>query len=83
MRPKLACRALPPALLIVLACARTHCRLRVPIALGKEAEAVVAPVVARNGDTDRRPARNGDTDARSVRRFCRELAQPRSLFVSM
>src|SRR6266478_3916039 len=32
-------------------------RLGVPIALEKEAEAVVAPVVAaRNGDIDRRPA---------------------------
>jgi Spy/CpxP family protein refolding chaperone len=55
-----ACRFLPPALLhrlIVLAGARARVgRLGVPIALGKEAEAVVAPVVARNGDTDRRPA---------------------------
>ena len=54
-----ACRVLPPALLhrlIVLAGARTRIgRLRVPIALEKEAEAVVAPeVAARNGD--RRPA---------------------------
>ena len=44
--------------LIVLAGARTRIgRLGVPIALEKEAEAVVAPVVAaRNGDIDRRPA---------------------------
>jgi len=68
---------LPPALLhIVLAGARTRFgRLGVPIALEKEAEAVVAPVVAaRNGDIDRRPAhdeaalglvsRNGDIDRR-------------------
>src|SRR5438105_15730969 len=58
-----ACRVLPPALLhrlIVLAGARTRiARLGVPIALEKEAEAVVAPVVAaRNGDIDRRPARH-------------------------
>src|SRR5258707_6239822 len=56
-----ASRVLPPALLhrlIVLAGARTRiARLGVPIALEKEAEAVVAPVVAaRNGDIDRRPA---------------------------
>ena len=56
-----ACRVLPPALLhrlIVLAGARARIgRLRVPIALGKEAEAIVAPeVAARNGDSDRRPA---------------------------
>src|SRR6202046_1638933 len=56
-----ACRVLPPALLhrlIVLAGARTRIgRLRVPIALEKGAEDVVAPVVAaRNGDSDRRPA---------------------------
>ena len=48
--------ALPPALLhrlIVLAGAPTRIgRLGVPIALEKEAEAVVA----RNGDIDRRPA---------------------------
>src|SRR5437879_1432625 len=55
-----ACRVLPPALLhrlIVLAGARTRIgRLRVPIALEKEAEAIVVPVVAaRNGDIDRRP----------------------------
>jgi hypothetical protein len=70
---------LPPALLhrlIILAGARTRIgRLGVPIALEKEAEAVVAPVVAaRNGDIDRRPApheatlglvsRNGDIDRR-------------------
>src|SRR4029077_18751796 len=78
-----ACRVLPPALLhrlIVLARARTHVRwLRVPIALEKEAEPVVAPVVAaRNGDTNRRPAhqeavvapvvaaRNGDTNRRTA-----------------
>src|SRR5262249_60206866 len=66
---------LPPALLhIVLAGARIG-RLGVPIALEKEAEAVVAPVVAaRNGDIDRRPAhhesalglfsRNGNIDRR-------------------
>src|SRR5712672_4468661 len=59
-----ACRVLPPALLhrlIVLAGARTRiARLGVPIALKKEAEAVVAPVVAaRNGDIDARPARQG------------------------
>ena len=58
-----ACRVLPPALLhrlIVLAGARTCiARLGVPIALEKEAEAVVAPVVAaRNGDVDARPARH-------------------------
>lgn len=58
-----ACRVLPPALLhrlIVLAGARTCItRLGVPIALEKEAEAVVAPVVAaRNGDIDARPARH-------------------------
>ena len=58
-----ACRVLPPALLhrlIVLAGARTCiARLGVPIALEKEAEAVVAPVVAaRNGDIDARPARH-------------------------
>src|SRR2546429_4013702 len=58
-----ACRVLPPALLhrlIVLAGARTRiARLGVPIALEKEAEAVVAPVVAaRDGDIDRRPARH-------------------------
>src|SRR5499427_4642048 len=52
---------LPPALLhrlIVLAGAQTSIgRLGVPTALEKEAEAVVAPVVAaRNGDIDRRPA---------------------------
>ena len=52
---------LPPALLhrlIVLAGARTPIgRLGIPIALEKEAEAVVAPVVAaRNGDIIRRPA---------------------------
>jgi hypothetical protein len=54
-----ACRVLPPALLhlIVLARARARIgRLGVPIALEKEAEAVVAPVVAaRNPDIDRRP----------------------------
>src|SRR5712664_582355 len=58
-----ACRVLPPALLhrlIVLAGARTCiARLGVPIALEKEAEAVVAPVVAaRHGDIDARPARH-------------------------
>src|SRR6476660_5029887 len=56
-----ACRVLPPALLhrlIVLAGARTRIgRLGVPIALEKEAEAVVAPgVPARNADIDSRPA---------------------------
>ena len=56
-----ACRVLPPALLhrlIVLAGARTRIgRLRVPIALEKGAEDVVAPVVAaRDGDSDRGPA---------------------------
>ena len=56
-----ACRVLPPALLhrlIVLAGARRRIgRLGVPIALKKDAEAVVAPVVAaRNPDIDRRPA---------------------------
>jgi hypothetical protein len=56
-----ACRVLPPTLLhrlIVLAGARTCIgRLGVPIALEKEAEAAVAPVVAaRNGDIDRRLA---------------------------
>src|SRR5215468_12177552 len=59
--PRAACRVLPPALLhrlIVLAGARTSIgRLGVPIALEKEAEAVVAPVVAaRNWEIDRRPA---------------------------
>src|ERR1700730_16929195 len=58
-----ACRVLPPALLhrlIVLASARTRiARWGVPIALEKEAEAVVAPVVAaRNGHISRRPARH-------------------------
>src|SRR5258705_12011265 len=58
-----ACRVLPPSLLhrlIVLAGARTCiARLGVPISLEKEAEAVVAPVVAaRNGTIDRRPARH-------------------------
>ena len=53
-----ASRVLPPALLhrlIVLARARTRIgRLGVPIALEKETEAAVAPVVAaRNGDIDR------------------------------
>ena len=72
-------RVLPPALLhwlIVLAGPRTRIgRLGVPIALEKEAEAIVAPVVAaRNGNIDRRPAhheaalglvsRNGDIDRR-------------------
>src|SRR2546421_10733513 len=57
-----ACRVLPPALLrrlIVLAGARKRiARLGVPIA-PKEAEAVVAPVIAaRNGDIDRRLARH-------------------------
>jgi hypothetical protein len=50
-----ACCVLPPPLLhrlIVLAGARTRSRLGVPIALEKEAEAIVA----RNGDIDRRPA---------------------------
>src|SRR5262249_59536840 len=44
--------------LIVLAGAPTRIgRLGVPIALEKEAEAIVAPIVAaRNGDIDRRPA---------------------------
>ena len=60
--------------LIVLAGARARIgRLGVPIALEKETEAVVTPVVAaRNGDIDRRPAlhalglvsRNGDVDRR-------------------
>src|SRR6516225_533312 len=59
MRPRAARRILPPALLhrlIVLAGAWTPIgRLGVPIALGKKAEAVVAPVVAtRNGEIDRR-----------------------------
>src|SRR5258707_11027350 len=63
MRPTRGVPVLPPALLhrlIVLAGARTRiARLGVPIALEKEAEAVVAPVVAaRNGDIDRRPARH-------------------------
>src|SRR2546429_8991728 len=58
-----ACRVLPPALLhrlIVLAGARARiARLGGPLALEKEAEAVVAPVVgARDGDIDRRPARH-------------------------
>ena len=61
MRPNARCAALPPALLhrlIILAGARTRIgRLGVPIALEKEAEAVVAPVVAaRNPDIDSRPA---------------------------
>src|SRR6478609_7903025 len=56
-------RVLPPALLhrlIVLAGARTYsARLRVPIALEKEAEAVVAPpVAARIGEIDAGPARH-------------------------
>jgi hypothetical protein len=60
-RARAACRVLPPALLhrlIVLSGARTPIsRLGVPIALEKETEAVVAPVVAtRNGDIVRRPA---------------------------
>src|SRR6516164_3597474 len=60
-RLRAACRVLPPALLhrlIVSSGARTRIgRLGVPVALEKEAEAVVAPVVAaRNGDIDRRPA---------------------------
>src|SRR2546430_16512700 len=58
-----ACRVLPLARLhrlIVLAGARARvARLGIPIALGKEAEAVVTPVVAaRNGDIDRRSARH-------------------------
>src|SRR5258707_7589352 len=58
-----AYRVLPPAplhLIIVLAAAPTRiASLRVRIALEKEAEAVVAPVVAaRNGTIDRRPARH-------------------------
>lgn len=60
------CRVLPPALrhrLIILVGARTRiARLGVPIALEKEAEAVVAPVVpARNGVMDGRPARHEAT----------------------
>src|SRR6266436_5404702 len=57
-----ACRVLPPAPLyriIVLAGARTCiARLRVPVALEEEAEAAVAPVAARNGDIEARPARH-------------------------
>ena len=55
-----ACRVLPPALLHLIVSARARTRigwLGVPIALEKEAEAVVAPVVAaRNPDIDSRPA---------------------------
>ena len=70
--------ALPPALLhrlIVLAGALTPIgRLGAPIALEKEAEAVIAPAVAaRNGDIDRGPAHHEarpvvpvDTGARRI-----------------
>ena len=61
-------RVLPPALLhrlIVLAGARTRIgRLGIPIALEKETEAIVAPVVAaRNGDIDRRPLISAQTSS--------------------